>query len=267
MLTVSALQVRYGGAVRALDGVSLQVPTGRVVALLGNNGAGKSTLLRTISQTLRAHRGAVTGGSVHWENRSLLGKDPAAIVRMGLVQVPEGRRIFGRLSVEENLRAGSVGSSAGKHAKAQARERIDELFPVLSQRRRQRAGLLSGGEQQMLAIARALMTTPTLLMLDEPSLGLAPQMVDRIAEAIGEINRQGTSILLVEQNANMGLALADAAYVLDVGTVSLSGPAAELAASDEVQRLYLGHAAGEESSIAEEAEAVARQGTLSRWSG
>lgn len=264
MLSISELHVHYGGAVRALDGVSLEVPTGGVVALLGNNGAGKTTLLRAVSQTLRLHQGSVGSGAVRWEGKSLLARDPAEIVRMGLVQVPEGRRIFSRLTVEENLRAGSIGSSRAAD-KARARERVDELFPVLGQRRKQRAGLLSGGEQQMLAIARGLMTTPRLLMLDEPSLGLAPQMVQHIAAAIGEISSQGTSILLVEQNAAMALELADSAYVLDVGNVSLHGSAAELAATDEVQRLYLGHAAGEEHSIAELAESEARQGVLTRW--
>ena len=239
MLSIDSLHVSYGG-VQAVRGISMEIPDGKVVAVLGSNGAGKTTLLRTISGTLKLHRGRIESGSVSFDGADLAGRDPAETVRMGLVQVPEGRRIFGRLTVEENLRAGGMGSK-DKAAKAKAQQRVFELFPVLQERSAQRGGLLSGGEQQMLAIGRALMASPKLLLLDEPSLGLAPRIIGQIGEVIAEINRQGTSVLLVEQNATMALGVADLAYVLDVGEVSLSGDARELARTDEVQRLYLGH--------------------------
>ena len=262
MLSVRDLKVTYGGVVQALRGISLEVPDGKVVAVLGSNGAGKSTLLRTISGVLKLQRGKVESGSVDLDGTSIIGRDPAHIVGLGLVQVPEGRRIFGRLSVEENLRAGGMGNK-DKGARAEAQTRVFDLFPVLAERRGQRGGLLSGGEQQMLAIGRALMASPKLLLLDEPSLGLAPRIIGQIGEVIGEINRQGTSVLLVEQNATMALAAADLAFVLDVGKVSLSGDAKELAKTDEVQRLYLGHGAGDEQEVHE--LAAAGRKTLSRW--
>ena len=261
MLEVSDLEVTYGGAVQALRGISLAVPDGKVVAVLGSNGAGKTTLLRSIYGTLRLHRGRVEHGSVSFDGRPLP-RDASAVVGAGIVQVPEGRRIFSRLTVEENLRAGGMGSK-DKAAKAAAQARVFDLFPVLAERRSQRGGLLSGGEQQMLAIGRALMAGPKLLLLDEPSLGLAPKIITQIGSIVQEINRQGTSVLLVEQNATMALSVADLAYVLDVGTVSLSGDADELSRTDAVQRLYLGHAAGEEAQVQ---QAVARSTkTLSRW--
>ncbi|MFL6096524.1 MAG: ABC transporter ATP-binding protein [Blastococcus sp.] len=259
MLSIDSLHVSYGG-VQAVRGVSMEIPDGKVVAVLGSNGAGKTTLLRTISGTLKLHRGRVESGAVRFDDNDLRGRDPAETVRLGLVQVPEGRRIFGRLTVEENLRAGGMGSK-DRAAKAKAQERVYELFPVLKERSAQRGVLLSGGEQQMLAIGRALMASPRLLLLDEPSLGLAPRIIGQIGEVIAEINRQGTSVLLVEQNATMALGVADLAYVLDVGEVSLSGDARELSRTDEVQRLYLGH-------DAEEAQAgprVASGKTLTRW--
>ncbi|MDX6199726.1 MAG: branched-chain amino acid transport system ATP-binding protein [Actinomycetota bacterium] len=262
MLEVSDLHVTYGGAVRALRGISLEVPDGKVVAVLGSNGAGKTTLLRTVSSTLSLHKGRVDRGSVTFDGTSLAGRDPARCVELGLVQVPEGRRIFSRLTVEENLRAGAMGNR-DKASRTTAQQRALDLFPVLAERRTQRAGLLSGGEQQMLAIGRALMANPRLLLLDEPSLGLAPRVIGQIGEVIQEINRQGTSVLLVEQNATMALAVADLAYVLDVGEVSLSGAAAELAASDDVQKLYLGHGADH----VPERHADAPRKTLSRWVG
>jgi ABC-type branched-subunit amino acid transport system ATPase component len=238
LLRVRELDVSYARAVRALHGVSLCVPEGATVAVLGNNGAGKSTLLRAISGTLPFQNGAIDSGSIEFAGRASHGLTPAEIVRAGLVQVPEGRHIFHDLTVEENLRAG--GLSASRQVRAKSRARVHELFPVLHDRRRQRAGLLSGGEQQMLAIGRALMARPRMLLLDEPSLGLAPLMVERIGEVIAEINRQGVSIVLVEQNAAMALRLADVAYVLEVGRVSLHGPAAELAETEEIRDRYLG---------------------------
>ncbi|MCQ9135858.1 MULTISPECIES: ABC transporter ATP-binding protein [Streptomyces] len=248
-LHVEGLDVMYGRALSALRSVSLTVPHGAVVALLGANGAGKSTLLRAVSGTLRLHRGAVTAGRVRYGETVLDGRDPVAAVRAGVVQVPEGRRVFAGLSVEENLRAGGLG--LGRRAPSQvreSRERVYTLFPVLAERGRQQAGLLSGGEQQMLAIGRALMAAPRLLLLDEPSLGLAPRMVFRIAEVIREINAQGTAVLLVEQNAGMALSLADHAHVLEVGEIRLSGPADDLARTDAVRRLYLGDPAGDQGA-------------------
>ncbi|AXK35964.1 ABC transporter ATP-binding protein [Streptomyces armeniacus] len=258
-LRIERLEVTYGRAVRALRGVGLTVAAGSVVALLGANGAGKSTLLRALSGTLRLHHGAITGGTARYDGRALNGTDPVAALRAGIVQVPEGRRVFAGMTVAENLRAGSLGrrdrGTAGIRA---ARERVHGLFPMLAERSGQRAGLLSGGEQQMLAIGRALMGAPRLLLLDEPSLGLAPMMVERIAGVVREINAQGTSVLLVEQNAAMALELADHAYVLDIGEVRLHGPAAELARTDEVSRLYLGDSGegedGEDSGDGDEAE-------------
>jgi branched-chain amino acid transport system ATP-binding protein len=266
VLSIDALHVTYGGAVRAVRGVSMEVPDGKVVAVLGSNGAGKTTLLRAISGTLRLHRGRIDSGSVRYGDVDLGSRDPAQSVRMGLVQVPEGRRIFGRLTVEENLRAGGMGTR-DKAAKARAQDRVYDMFPLLRERSGQRAALLSGGEQQMLAIGRALMASPKLLLLDEPSLGLAPRIIGQIGEVIAEINRQGTSVLLVEQNATMALGVADLAYVLDVGEVSLSGDARELAQTDEVQRLYLGH----DGETGETGESQAHRRTpsgkkLSRWS-
>jgi branched-chain amino acid transport system ATP-binding protein len=260
VLSIDALHVTYGGAVQALRGVSMQVPDGKVVAVLGSNGAGKSTLLRTISGTLKLHRGRIDSGSVRFGDVDLGSRDPGQTVRQGVVQVPEGRRIFGRLTVEENLRAGGMGNR-DKAAKARAQARVHEMFPVLKERSSQRGALLSGGEQQMLAIGRALMASPKLLLLDEPSLGLAPRIIGQIGEVVAEINRQGTSVLLVEQNATMALGVADMAYVLDVGEVSLSGDARELAQTDEVQRLYLGN----DGEQPQERATGAPRRTLSRW--
>jgi ABC-type branched-subunit amino acid transport system ATPase component len=243
ILAVTDLHVSYGG-VRALRGVSLAVAQGEIVAVLGNNGAGKSTLLRAISGTLALHHASVDRGAVRLGDRELAGLDPAKVVRSGVVQVPEGRRIFGELTVEENLRAGAFGR--GERAGTRdAHERVFDLFPQLKERRSQRGALLSGGEQQMLAIGRALMSDPKVLLLDEPSLGLAPQLVDRIREIIQQINEQGTAVVLVEQNAAMALKIADRAYVLEVGQVALEGDARELAGLDEVRERYLG-IAGEE---------------------
>ena len=261
ILEVRDLAVTYGGVVEALRGVSLTVDEGAVVALLGSNGAGKTTLLRTLSGTLRLHRGRVERGEVIYRGENLKGRDPARCVSSGLVQVPEGRRIFTRLTVEENLKAGGL-AVRGRGERSADYQRIYDMFPVLADRRSQRAGLLSGGEQQMLAMGRGLMSRPQLLLLDEPSLGLAPRIIGQIGEVIREINRQGTSVLLVEQNATMALGVADTAFVLDVGTVSLSGSAAELRKSDAVQRLYLGH--GTDDSTKRPVTAT-RTRKLTRW--
>jgi ABC-type branched-subunit amino acid transport system ATPase component len=238
LLRVRELDVSYAGAMRALRRVSIDVPPGAVVAVLGANGAGKSTLLRAISGTLAFEGGAIDAGAIELDGRRLDRMDPAAVVRAGVVQVPEGRQVFAHLTVEENLRAG--GLPLPRAGRGPARDRVYELFPVLRERAGQRAGLLSGGEQQLLAIGRALMAAPRVLLLDEPSLGLAPRMVERIGEVIAGIHRRGTAVLLVEQNAALALALADLAYVLEVGRVALHGPAAQLAATDQIRERYLG---------------------------
>ncbi|MFF5242745.1 ABC transporter ATP-binding protein [Streptosporangium sp. NPDC000095] len=261
-LAVRDLAVDYG-PVPALRGVSLSVPRGSVVAVLGGNGAGKSTLLRAVSGTLGFHRGGITAGEVGFGGTRLSGAATSAIVAGGVVQVPEGRKVFARMTVEENLRAGALGTPDRRSA-AEARERVLTLFPVLARRAGQRAGLLSGGEQQMLAIGRALMARPRMLLLDEPTLGLAPLMAARIAETVREINADGTTVLLVEQNAAMALSLASYAYVLEVGEVVLSGPAAELAASDEVRRRYLG--IEDTSPVTARGTRKAARPALARWS-
>jgi branched-chain amino acid transport system ATP-binding protein len=231
LLRVEGLEVRYGG-VQALRGVGLEVEAGAIVALLGSNGAGKSTLLRAISGLVRP-----SAGRVRLEGVDVTGRPPEAIVRLGCSQVPEGRRVFGNLSVLENLQ---MGGYPRRGREAESLERVFALFPRLRERLAQPAGTLSGGEQQMLAIGRALMAAPSLLLLDEPSLGLSPLLVQRIFAIVREINRQGTTVLLVEQNARQALRLAGRAYVLETGSLALSGPAAELARDPRVREAYLG---------------------------
>ena len=264
MLVVHDVSVRYGRSVQALDNVSFEVPDGSIVAVIGSNGAGKSTLLRAISGTLGLHGGRMTGGRVELDGQRIDGEDPAVIVRRRLLQVPEGRQVFARMSVEENLRAGALAADPAR--RVEARDAVHQLFPVLAERSDQPAGLLSGGEQQMLAIGRAMMADPDVLLLDEPSLGLAPQMIARIGEVIAEINRRGTAIVLVEQNAAMALRLAQQAVVLDVGRLALSGPAADLAASEDVQRLYLGgRLDGESAATTPDADSERPRRTLGVW--
>jgi branched-chain amino acid transport system ATP-binding protein len=265
-LVIRDLSVTYGRSVQALRQVSLDVPSGSIVTLLGANGAGKSTLLRTVSSTLPLHGGVVDAGSVTFGATTLGGKDSSVAVRAGIVQVPEGRRVFPGMSVAENLRAGELGGKRrSKAAAATMRERVFSLFPPLAARRHQSAGLLSGGEQQMLALGRALMADPRLLLLDEPSLGLAPQVVARIGRTIKHINEMGVGILLVEQNAALALVLSDYAYVLDVGQVRLQGAAHELGRSDEVRRLYLGELPEEPTAPDAATHAPAERPTLTRW--
>ncbi|HUH05671.1 MAG TPA: ABC transporter ATP-binding protein [Kofleriaceae bacterium] len=238
LLSVANLEVVYHSVVLVLKGVSLQVPRGGVVALLGPNGAGKTTVLRAITGLLRIHNGAVTKGRVMMDGAPVLGRQPDAIIRAGVAQVMEGRRILAALTVEENLRAGAY-----TQPRAQVAGDIEKFyarFPILGDRRRQQAGYLSGGEQQMLAIARALMTRPRLLLLDEPSLGLAPKLVDQVGALIREINAEGVAVLLVEQNASMALELADHGYVMENGSIVLDGTAAELRADRDIQEFYLG---------------------------
>lgn len=238
-LAVSGLDAGYGEAHAVLDGVDLDVPAGSVVTLLGANGAGKTTLLRAISGLLRIHRGHITAGQVILDGRDITGRQPASIVRAGLAQVMEGRRIFAELTVEENLRAGAV-TRRDTRAVAATFDEMMDLFPVLVERRASTAGYLSGGEQQMVAMARALMADPRLLVLDEPSLGLAPLIVEQVGQIIADINRRGTSVLLVEQNAMMALGVADHAYVLENGRIVRHGPATELREDADIQAFYLG---------------------------
>ncbi len=233
MLEVTNLNVHYG-AIQALHGVSLRVEAGQIVTLIGSNGAGKTTTLRAIAGMLRGVR-----GSVVFEGRSILGMAPHEIVRRGVCMTPEGRGIFANMTVEENLLLGAY-TRRDRAGIARDHERALTLFPRLRERLRQNAGTLSGGEQQMLAISRALLTRPRLLMLDEPSLGLAPQIVQTIFHIIREINRDGTTILLVEQNAHMALHTATHGYVLEVGRVVMDQPARALAESDLVRKAYLG---------------------------
>jgi len=235
MLEVRDLSVSYG-AIKALHGVSLTVSKGEIVTLIGCNGAGKTTTLRAISGLVRC------SGEVAYEGRSLRGMAPHEIVRLGLAQSPEGRGVFPNMTVAENLELGAYARRRSEHAAIrQDREKALDLFPRLRERLKQSAGTLSGGEQQMLAMARALLARPRLLLLDEPSLGLAPQIVQLIFRIIREINAAGTTILLVEQNAHMALQVAHRAYVLEVGRVAMSGDAKELAKTDEVRKAYLGH--------------------------
>jgi branched-chain amino acid transport system ATP-binding protein len=236
-LEVANLEVVYNDVVLVLRGVSVAVRPGQVVAILGANGAGKTTLLRAVTGLLPVHRGKVTKGAVRLNGRDVTRDEPARRVKTGLAQVMEGRRIFAELTVDENLRAGAYTNRAGL---ASNHERVMDLFPLLRERRRQVAGYLSGGEQQMLAIGRALMSSPSLLLLDEPSLGLAPMMVDQIRRIIVDINAQGTSVLLVEQNATMALSIAAHGYVLESGRVVRDGPGPELLADKDIREFYLG---------------------------
>lgn len=233
LLAIRDLDVYYG-AIHALKGVSLEVAQGEVVSLIGANGAGKSTLLRTISGLIRARRGDVV-----LEGRSLARMAPHDIVAEGVCHVPEGRRVFANLSVLENLEMGAYLRRDRAGIRRDLR-RVYGLFPRLEERRRQSAGTLSGGEQQMLAIGRGLMSQPKVLLLDEPSMGLAPLLVQEIFDIIQDINQSGTTILLVEQNAHMALAVARRAYVLETGRSVLNGTAAELASNESVRQAYLG---------------------------
>jgi len=233
MLTVDSISVSYG-AIRALQQVSCHVEEGEIVALIGANGAGKSTMLNTISGIVPSSSGRIT-----FDGIDITRMAAHRIVVGGISQVPEGRRVFGRMSVQENLEMGGYILSSKKEL-AQGIERAFTLFPRLAERRKQPARTLSGGEQQMLAMGRALMSNPRLLLLDEPSMGLAPMLVEKIFEIIVEINRSGATIMLVEQNASMALAIAQRAYVLETGTIALSGSAAELAQNPEVRKAYLG---------------------------
>jgi branched-chain amino acid transport system ATP-binding protein len=239
ILAVRNLEVVYGAAIQVLRGVSLEVQPGKIVTLLGANGAGKTSLLRAVSGLLRFHRGTIPRGSVEFNGQRIDRLDASAIVREGLAQVMEGRRIFAELTVDENLRAGAY-SRRDRAGVKKTYDKVLELFPLLKERHKQTAGYLSGGEQQMLAMARALMASPKLLLLDEPSLGLAPLIVQQIRDLIAEINRDGTSVLLVEQNATMALSIADHGYVMANGTIVKDGPGQAMLADADIQEFYLG---------------------------
>ena len=232
MLKAENLNVYYG-PIHAVKGVSFEVNEGEVVTLIGANGAGKSTSLKTISGLMRSR-----GGAIEFMGKSIASTPAHKIVELGIAHVPEGRRIFTSMSVEENLDMGAF-TVRGGNIDAD-KERVFEQFPRLKERRKQIAGTLSGGEQQMLAMGRALMSHPKLLMLDEPSMGLAPILVEQVFDIIASLHKAGTTILLVEQNAEMALSIADRAYVMETGRITPSGTGKELAASEEVQKAYLG---------------------------
>lgn len=235
MLNVTDINVYYG-AIHALKGLSFHVEEGEIVSLIGANGAGKTTTMQTISGLLRSKTGDIT-----FMESSIFKTEPHKIVALGLAQVPEGRRIFGSLTVQENLEMGAyIRSGKESTAIAEDLEKVFVRFPRLKERRKQVAGTLSGGEQQMLAVGRALMSKPKIIMMDEPSLGLAPIIVQGIFDIIQQINKEGTTVLLIEQNANMALKVADYGYVMETGRISLTGTGAELLANEQVKELYLG---------------------------
>lgn len=233
MLEVKDLEVYYG-AIHAVKGISLRVEDGQIVTLIGSNGAGKSTTLHTISGLIKPR-----SGNILFDGTDITGTPAHKIVASGLVQVPEGRHVFANMSVMENLDMGAY-LRKDKDGIEKDKKKVFELFPRLFERKNQLSGTLSGGEQQMLAMGRALMERPRVLLLDEPSMGLAPLLVKEIFSIIKTINEEGTTVLLVEQNANMALSIADYAYVLETGRITLSGPAAELSASEAVRKAYLG---------------------------
>ena len=239
MLEVANLEVVYNEVVLVLRGLSIDVPDGGIVALLGANGAGKTTAVRAVTGLLDIHEGDITKGSIVWNGTDISNYKPSRIVEAGITQVMEGRRIFAELSVDENLNAGAF-TVRDRKENEEAYGRVMELFPLLQSRRRDTAGYLSGGEQQMLAIGRALMADPKLLILDEPSLGLAPMLIEQIRDIITDINAQGTSVLLIEQNAVMALSIAHYGYVMESGKVVMDGEPEKLLADEDVQEFYLG---------------------------
>lgn len=233
MLSVKGIETYYG-SIKALKGVNIDIPEGHIVTLLGANGAGKSTTLKTISGLLKPAR-----GTIEFDGKRIDGLQPEKIVRLGISQVPEGREIFPDMSTKENLEMGAY-SRRDKPLIKKDMGRVFEYFPILRERQSQTAGTLSGGEQQMLAIGRALMSRPRLLLLDEPSLGLAPFLVEEIFSIIEQINREGTTILLVEQNANMALQISHYGYIMETGTINMASEAENLMANEEVTKSYLG---------------------------
>lgn len=237
MLSVKNLEVVYQDVILVLKGISINLPRNKVVALLGANGAGKTTVLRAISGLLDIQNGKITKGEILYDEKNIANSDPSEIVKMGISQVLEGRRIFSEISVLENLKLGAHTNTQNFEKNV---ERVFDLFPLLKSREGNIAGYLSGGEQQMLAIGRSLMSEPDYLLLDEPSLGLAPKLVDQIAELVLEINNLGVSVLLVEQNANMALNVSDHAYIMENGTIVMDKNSLELKEDEDVQEFYLG---------------------------
>ncbi len=242
ILSVTNVEVVYERVILVLKGVSLDVPRGGIVALLGANGAGKTTTLRAVSNLLEAERGRVTKGAITFQGEQVQNRSPAALVRSGCIQVMEGRGCFGHLTIEENLLTGAYTRTDGRAAIKADLERIYSLFPRLKTRRSAMAGYTSGGEQQMCAIGRAMMSRPTLVLLDEPSMGLAPQVMDEIFEIVRTLNQQdGVSFLLAEQNTSLALRYASHGYILESGRVVMDGAASALLANDDVKQFYLGH--------------------------
>ena len=239
VLELANVEVVYNDVILVLRGLSIDVPDGQIVALLGANGAGKTTTLRAISGLLINHNGEVTKGTVSYNGEVINGKKPSDIVLSGITQVMEGRRVFSDLTVDENLICGGI-TIKDRQQTDDAYERVMDLFPRLAERRKQVSGYLSGGEQQMLAIGRALMASPKLLVLDEPSLGLAPKLIEQIRDIIVDINKQGTSVLLIEQNAMMALSIANYGYIMETGKVVMDGEGDKLLADDDVKEFYLG---------------------------
>ncbi|HWL43093.1 MAG TPA: ABC transporter ATP-binding protein [Ilumatobacter sp.] len=239
MLQVSNLEVVYNDVILVLRGLSIEVPDGQIVALLGANGAGKTTTLRAVSGLLDVHDGKVTKGQVTFNGVRIDDKEPSEVVRTGITQVLEGRRVFADMTVDENLTCGAY-TNRDKASVKTNYERVMDLFPRLAERRKQVAGYMSGGEQQMLAIGRALMAGPKLLVLDEPSLGLAPKLIEQIRDIVVDINAQGTSVLLIEQNAMMALSIANYGYIMETGKIVMDGDARKLLADDDVKEFYLG---------------------------
>ena len=239
MLEVANLEVVYNDVVLVLRGLSLTVPDGQIIALLGANGAGKTTTIRAITGLLDVHEGDITKGSITFDGERIDKKDPSAIVRSGITQVMEGRRVFAEMTVDENLRTGAY-TNKNKASVEASYDRVMGLFPILKDRRKSTAGYLSGGEQQMLAMGRALMADPKLLILDEPSLGLAPMLVRQIRDIIVGINEQGTSVLLIEQNAMRALSIANKGYIMETGKMVMDGSAGKLLKDEDVQEFYLG---------------------------
>ena len=241
LLEVNNIEVIYNSVILVLKGVSLKVPKGGITALLGGNGAGKTTTLKAISNLLHSERGEVTKGSIKYRNEPVHKSDPAEMVKRGVVQVMEGRHCFEHLTIEENLLTGAYTRSDGKAAIARDLEMVYDYFPRLRERRKSQAGYTSGGEQQMCAIGRALMSRPETILLDEPSMGLAPQLVEQIFEIVKSVNeKEGVTFLLAEQNTNVALRFAHYGYILESGRVVMDGPAADLRENQDVKEFYLG---------------------------
>ena len=237
MLSVQNLEVVYQDVILVLRGVSFEIPKGKIVSLLGSNGSGKTTVIRSITGLLDIQNGDITKGTISVDGEDITNFNPSKIVEKGIAQVLEGRRIFSELTVVENLRLGGHTNSQDIQSNI---EKVLDMFPILKQRSKGEAGYLSGGEQQMLAIGRALMSDPSYLLLDEPSLGLAPKLVDQIADLIKEINEQGVTVLLVEQNANMALNVSDHGYIMETGNVVMDNPSEVLLKDEDVREFYLG---------------------------